>query len=89
MDKALIGILAVLGMVHLILVVVPVVTTLRASISGKSKMLWCAFLLFIPFVAVAFFHFRFRTSLFMGKAWEPSPHDLGVRKPHDSTKDRH
>jgi len=88
MDKALIGILVVFGLLHLLLIVVPVATTLRATISGKSKILWCAFLAFLPLIGVAFFHFRFRTSLFMGKTWEPSPHDLGVRKPHDSTNDR-
>jgi len=88
MDKALIGFLGVFGILHLLLVVVPVTTTLRASISGKSKILWCAFLVLLPFIGVAVFHFRFRTSLFLGKTWEPSPHDLGVRKPHDSSKDR-
>lgn len=88
MEKALIGFLAVFAILHLILVVVPIATTLRASISAKSKISWCAFLVFVPFIGVALFHFRFRTSLFLGKTWEPSPHDLGVRKPHDSSKDR-
>lgn len=41
MDKALTGFLGVFGILHLLLVVVPVTTTLRASISGKSKILWC------------------------------------------------
>jgi hypothetical protein len=88
MDKALIGFLVVFGFLHLLLVVVPVTTTLRASISIKSKIYWCAFLVLLPFLGVALFHFRFRTSLFLGKTWEPSPHDLGVRKPHDSSNDR-
>jgi hypothetical protein len=88
MDKALIGFLVVLGILHLLLVVVPITTTLRASISGKSKILWCAFLVLLPFIGVALFHFRFRTSLLLGKTWEPSPHDLGVRNPHDSSKNR-
>jgi hypothetical protein len=88
MDKALIGFLGVLGILHLLLVVVPFTTTLRASISAKSKLLWCAFLLLLPFIGVALFHFRFRSSLFQGKVWEPSSHDLGAIKPHDSTKDR-
>ena len=88
MDKALIGFLGLFGILHLLLVVVPITTTLRATISGKSKLLWCAFLVFLPFIGAALFHFRFRTSLFSGKVWEPSPHDLGARNPHDSTKDR-
>jgi len=89
MDAALIGFLALLGLIHVILVVVPVVTTVGAPISLKSKLLWCTFLLFLPFVGVAVFHVKCRASLFLGKPWEPSAHDLGVRKPHDSTKDRH
>lgn len=88
MDKALIGFLGVLGIFHLLLVVIPITTTLRASISSKSKILWCAFLTFLPFVGVALFHFRFKTSLFQGKTWEPSPHDLGVRNPPDSSSKR-
>lgn len=88
MDKALTGFLGVFGILHLLLVVVPVTTTLRASISGKSKILWCAFLVLLPFIGVAVFHFRFRTSLFLGRTWEPSPHDLGARKPHHSSNDR-
>jgi hypothetical protein len=88
MDKALIGFLVIFGISHLLLVVVPITTTLQASISARSKILWCAFLAFLPFVGIAFFHFRFKTSLFRGKTWEPSPHDLGVRKPHDSSNHR-
>jgi hypothetical protein len=88
MDKALIGFLVILGILHLLLVVVPITTTLRASISARSKILWCAFIAFLPFIGVALFHFRFKTSLFLGKSWEPSPHDLGVRKPHDSSNPR-
>jgi hypothetical protein len=88
MDKAMVGFLSVLGILHLLLIVVPISTTLRASISAKSKLFWCAFLVMLPFIGVAFFHFRFRSSLFMGKPYEPSPHDLGVRNPPDSPKDR-
>ena len=88
MDKALIGFLGLFGILHLLLVVVPITTTLRATISSKSKILWCAFLAFLPFIGVALFHFRFRTSLFLGKTWDPSPHDLGARNPNDSTNDR-
>ena len=88
MDKALIGFLLVLGILHLLLVVIPITTTLRTSISARSKILWCAFLVLLPFIGVALFHFRFKTSLFQGKTWEPSPHDLGVRKPHDLSNHR-
>ena len=88
MDKALIGFLLVLGILHLLLVVIPITTTLRTSISARSKILWCAFLVLLPFIGVALFQFRFKTSLFQGKTREPSPHDLGVRKPHDSSNHR-
>ena len=89
MDSALKGFLIIFGIFHLLLIVVPISTTLRASISAKSKLFWCAFLAILPIIGVAFFHFRFRSSLFLGKPYEPSPHDLGVRKSHDSQNDRH
>ena len=88
MDKAMIGFLIVFGFLHLLLIILPISTTLRASISVKSKIFWCVFLVILPFVGVAFFHFRFRSSLFMGKPYEPSPHDLGVRNPPDSPNDK-
>jgi len=88
MANALTGFLVVFGILHLLLVVIPITTTLRASISGKSKLLWCVFLVLLPLIGVALFHFRFRTSLFLGKTWEPTPHDLGVRNAHDSKKNR-
>jgi hypothetical protein len=88
MDKAIVGFSIVFGVLHLLLIVVPISTTLRASISAKSKIFWCAFLVTLPFIGVAFFHFRFRSSLFMGKPYQPSPHDLGVRNPSDSPNDR-
>ena len=79
MSNALIGVLALLGSVHCVLVVVPVVQTLRASISAQSKIAWCLFLLLIPFIAVAIFHFRFRASLFQGKSWQISAADERAR----------
>ncbi len=88
MDSALIGFLVVFGAIHVLLIIVPIRTTLRAPISGISKILWCAFLVILPFVGVAFFHFRFRSSLFLGKSYEPSPHDLGVRSDNYSQNDR-
>jgi hypothetical protein len=77
MSKEIIGILAVAGIFHLILVIVPVMNTLRASISSKSKLIWCAFLVLLPFIAVTFFHFRFKSGLYQGKAYEPASSDIG------------
>jgi len=77
MSKVQIGMLAVAGIIHLLLVIVPIVTTVRASISAKSKLVWCAFLVLIPIIGIAYFHFRFRSSLFHGKSYEPTPEDLG------------
>ena len=88
MDSALIGFLLLFGIVHLLLIAVPIGTTLRAPVSGKSKLLWCAFLLLLPVVGAALFHFRYRSSLFIGKPFEPSAHDLGARNWRDSTDDR-
>lgn len=88
MDNALTGFLALFSIVHLLLVAVPIGTTLRAPISVKSKLLWVAFLLVLPFVGVALFHFRFRSSLFLGKPYQPTPHDLGARNWRDTPDDR-
>ena len=77
MSSAIIGILAVVAIAHVLLVIVPLLATLRAPISGKSKLVWCAFLLLLPFIGVAVFHYRFDSSLFRGRAYEPTPEDLG------------
>ena len=88
MDKALTGFLIVFGILHLLLIVVPINTTLHAAISAYSKICWSAFLIFMPFIGVAVFHFRFRSSLFLGKPYQPSPHDLGVRSDKHSPDHR-
>jgi hypothetical protein len=72
MNNALTGFLLVFGISHFLLIAVPFLNTLQAPISAKSKILWCLFLLFIPLVAVAIFHFRYKASLFQGKAYEIS-----------------
>jgi hypothetical protein len=64
MSSVLKGILIVTAIAHLLLIAVPFTNTLCASISKKSKLTWCAFLLFLPFVGAAIFHFRYRDSIF-------------------------
>jgi hypothetical protein len=64
MSSALKGILILIAISHFMLIVIPVLNTLYASISKKSKLFWCAFLIFLPFVGAAVFHFRYRNSLF-------------------------
>ena len=64
MSNALKGVLILIAVSHLMLIVIPVLNTLYASISRKSKMFWCAFLILLPFVGIAIFHFRYRVSLF-------------------------
>ena len=81
MDRALLGFLVVFGTVHLLLVIVPVRDTLKARISMASKLAGCAFLLCVPFIGTAIFHYRFRSGLLQAKGWEPSAHDLGARNP--------
>ena len=88
MDRALVGLLVVFGILHLLLIAVPVGAALRAPISSISKAFWCAFLVTLPFIGVAIFHFRYRSSLFMGKPYDPGPHDLGIRNWRDSPDDR-
>ncbi len=72
MDNALMGFLVVFGAFHLILVAIPITNTLQASISGTSKLFWSLFLMLLPLIGVAIFHFRYRTSLFHGKTYEIS-----------------
>jgi len=64
MSSALKGVLILMAIAHVMLIVIPVLNTLYASISRKSKLFWCAFLIFLPFVGAAIFHFRYRDSLF-------------------------
>ena len=85
MDSVLIGFLVIFGILHLLLIAVPLGTTLKAPVSRRSKLAWSAFLVCLPFVGVAWFHFRYRSSLFRGKPYEPSAHDLGAR----NWRDRH
>jgi len=72
MDNVLIGFLVILIPIHVLLIWIPITSTLRATISAKSKILWCGFLLFLPLLGVAVFHFNYRTSLFQGKVYEIS-----------------
>ena len=84
---ALYPILVVIGVLHLLLIAVPIGTTLKAPISRRSKLSWCLFLLFLPFIGATIFHFRFRSSLFLGRPYQPSAHDLGARNWKDSNDD--
>ena len=72
MESALIGFLVVFGAFHVLLVAVPIINTFQASISGKSKLFWILFLILLPLIGVAIFHFRYRASLFHGKTYEIS-----------------
>lgn len=83
MDSVLIGFLLIFGIVHLLLIAVPLGTTLRAPLSVPGKLAWSAFLILLPIAGAALFHFRYRSSLFRGKPWEPSAHDLGARNWRD------
>lgn len=79
MDTALIGFLVIFIPIHVFLIAIPVTNTLRATISAKSKVLWCGFLLFIPLIGAAVFHFKYKTSLFQGKAYKISAADERAR----------
>ena len=72
MNNALLGFLIIFIPIHVLLIAIPISHTLRKDISAKSKMLWCGFLLFVPVLGAGVFHFKFRTSLFQGTAYEIS-----------------
>ena len=50
MDSVVIGFLLVFGIVHLLLIAVPLGTTLRAPLSISGKLAWSAFLILLPSV---------------------------------------
>jgi len=72
MSNALTGFMVFFGVSHCLLITIPILNTLQASLSAKSKLFWCLFLLLLPLAGVAIFHFRYRSSLFQGKAYEIS-----------------
>jgi len=90
MDKAMLGFLIVFGFIHFLLVAVPVVNTLKASISTTSKIAWCGLLVLLPFIGAAIMHFRYRIGLFQGEVYEISAAEerarSGTMAPHDHDK---
>ncbi len=72
MDTAIMGFLAIFIPIHVLFVAIPVRDTLRATISTNSKMLWCGFLLFVPLIGAALFHYKYKTGLFQGGTYEIS-----------------
>ncbi len=72
MSKALIGFIAVVGIVHLFLVVIPLRDTLRARISTQSKLAWISFLLLLPFVGAFVFRYFFNSGAYQGDNYEIS-----------------
>ena len=72
MDSAIVGGLGLFGLIHFVLIVVPLFNTLRAPISLQGKLFWCAFLVLLPIVGVVVFHFKFRSSVFQGEGWRES-----------------
>jgi hypothetical protein len=72
MNNTLFGFLVVFIPLHVLLVAIPIMHTWRATISVQSKLLWCIFLLCLPFIGVAVFHFKYRSSLFGGKQYQRS-----------------
>lgn len=72
MSKALIGFLAVIGIIHLFLIVIPIKDTLRAPISAGSKAAWCLFLILLPIIGAFVFHRWFKSGAYQGENYEIS-----------------
>ena len=72
MSKTLIGFLAVVGIFHLFLIVIPIKDTAQAPISAKSKVAWCLFLILIPIIGAFVFHRWFKSGAYQGKNYEIS-----------------
>lgn len=87
MSDALTGFLIWIGIIHFFLVLIPVIGTIKSKISVQSKLAWCLFLLLLPLIGVAVFHFYFRSSVFRGKVHEISAEEersrSGTMAPRD------
>jgi hypothetical protein len=87
MDKALLGFLIVFGIIHFLLIVIPVIKTLEANITTKSKLTWCGLLIFLPLIGAAILHYRYKIGLFDGATFEISAAEerarSGTMAPHD------
>lgn len=88
MTKALIGFLAVTGIVHLFLIVIPLKDTIQAPISKKSKLFWCSFLIFLPVIGAFVFHRIFKSGAYQGKNYEISAAEERARTGTLSPDDR-
>jgi hypothetical protein len=67
-SNALKGVLILVAVSHFMLIIIPVLNIIYASISIKSKAIWCAFLIFLPFFGIGVFHFRYKDSLFQDES---------------------
>ena len=88
MSNALVGFLAVCGILHLFLVVVPLKDTLSARISAQSRFAWCLFLLLLPFVGAFVFHRLFRSGAYQGENYEISAAEERARSGTLAADDR-
>lgn len=72
MNKSLIGFIAVVGIFHLFLIVIPLKDTWQAPISVNSKILWSCFLVLLPIVGALVFHRWFKSGAYQGGTYEIS-----------------
>ena len=79
MSKALIGFIALVGAIHLFLIVIPIKDTLQAPISARSKFAWCLFLILLPIISAFVFHRWFRSGAYQGETYEISAADERAR----------
>ena len=87
MDNTIPGALVFFGFWHLFLIVIPFRNVARGTISLKSRIAWCALLVFIPFIGVSVMHFLYGTGLFQRTLYEVNSADerarLGTLAPND------
>lgn len=79
MENTTIGILVFFGFWHLFLIAIPLRNVARAKISRKSRIAWCALLVFVPFIGVVIMHFLYGTGLFYRTLYEVSSADERAR----------
>ena len=75
MNSALIGALVFAGSIHLLLIAAPFLNTWQSGISLTSKLIWSVFLVGLPLLGVAVFHWLFKATRFQGPGFENSVED--------------
>ncbi|NKB76406.1 MAG: hypothetical protein GKR96_05010 [Gammaproteobacteria bacterium] len=90
MSSAVIGFLVVFGIVHMMLITIPILDVVKAPFSLRDRLIWVLLLLLLPVIGVGLYRFIYRSSLSNGTGYEVSAAEerarSGTLSPQDSDK---